>query len=184
MVLGPYQYKVLDSCHWYTRSSYRAYSFFYFQLLTIIWQGRRIRNIHGDYIPYSHIINVLPSHRSHETCSPPEGAKGNLTKNASLHSRLPSGCKHSAQPTSAGEATRYLWDFVRSVWKSVICTRMFQGKRIIKFCEFLSGWPLIICALQAKRVAYKFAAFLRTSFGNVFAGRRERQLPPETTLGS
>ena len=25
----------------------------------------------------------------------------------------------------------------------------FQGKRIIKFCEFLSGWPLIICALQA-----------------------------------
>ena len=33
----PYQYKVLDSCHWYTRSSYRAYSFFYFQLLTIIW---------------------------------------------------------------------------------------------------------------------------------------------------
>ncbi len=32
----------------------------------------------------------------------------NLTKNASLHSRLPSGCKHSAQPTSAGEATRYL----------------------------------------------------------------------------
>ena len=39
--------------------------------------------------------------------------------------------------------------FVRSVWKSVICARMFQGKRIIKFCEFLSGWPLIICALQA-----------------------------------
>ena len=39
-------------------------------------------------------------------------------------------------------------------------------------------------ALQAKRVAYKFAAFLRTLFGNVFAGRRERQLPPETTLGS
>ena len=34
----------------------------------------------------------------------------NLTKNASLHSRLPSGCKHSAQPSSAGEATRYLWD--------------------------------------------------------------------------
>ena len=24
-----------------------------------------------------------------------------------------------------------------------------QGKRIIKFCEFLSDWPLIICALQA-----------------------------------
>ena len=23
-----------------------------------------------------------------------------------------------------------------------------QGKRIIKFCEFLSGWPLIICSLQ------------------------------------
>ena len=30
-------------------------------------QGRRIRNIHGDYIPYSHIINVLPSHRSHKS---------------------------------------------------------------------------------------------------------------------
>ena len=31
---------------------------------------------------------ILFSHRSHETCSPPEGAKGNLTDGASLRPRL------------------------------------------------------------------------------------------------
>ncbi len=43
-------------------------------------QGRRTRKICGDFVFYSHKIKLLASHRSHETCSPPEGAKGNLTK--------------------------------------------------------------------------------------------------------
>ena len=64
--------------------------------------------------------------------SPPEGAKGNLATNAKisfiagflvshrsheshesihrLRSYVPSGWEHSAKPTSAGEATRHLWD--------------------------------------------------------------------------
>ena len=51
-------------------------------------------------IIFSQIINLLP----HTDLT-------NLTKNASLHSRLPSGWKHSAKPTSCEPcAMRPLWD--------------------------------------------------------------------------
>ena len=51
----------------------------------------------------------LASRESRETCSPPEGAKGNLTKFASLHSRIVLR-KHSAKPTAASEAMQLLRD--------------------------------------------------------------------------
>ena len=48
--------------------------------------------------------------------------------------------------------------------------------------------PLFIEGVPVGRGRYKRSAeglfLLRTSVGNVFAGRRERQLPPETTLGN
>ena len=69
-------------------------------LVSVWWsQGRRIRNIHEDYIHYSQRINLLVSRRSHETRSPPKGAKGNPTDSASLRPRLsalPSVCGRMA----------------------------------------------------------------------------------------
>ena len=51
------------------------------------------------------------SHRSHETCSPPEGAKGNLTDGKSLRSCLsaaPSAClAHAENAENADFASRY-----------------------------------------------------------------------------
>ena len=65
-------------------------------------------NTHYGSIRYFHLFlsdnQPFVSHGFHETRSPPEplgrwlkgekqGAKGNLKKNASLHSRLPAGCR-------------------------------------------------------------------------------------------
>ena len=62
----PYQYKVLDSCHSYTRSSYRAYSFFYFQLLTIIWW---LFSTCRENVFYSQLETFLLAVRNISICS-------------------------------------------------------------------------------------------------------------------
>ena len=60
-------------------------------------QGKRIMNPLDIFINFYQIISLL----SHTNLT-------NLTKNASLHSRLPSGMQALGKPTSAGEATRNL----------------------------------------------------------------------------
>ena len=70
------------------------------QLETLMKQGKRIITPSHTAIIFSQIINLLP----HTDLT-------NLTKNASLHSRLPSGWKHSAKPTSWEPcAMQPLWD--------------------------------------------------------------------------
>ena len=99
-------------------------------------QGRRTRNIYGDFVFYYHKINLLASHRSHES-----------HESRIVNSRVPSGWKHSATRRQARAKRRASVRFVRSVWNSIICARLFwcvcpdsKGVATCPLCNLCNLW--------------------------------------------
>ena len=128
-------------------------------------QGRRTRKICGDFVFYSHKIRSLASRRSHETCSPPEGAKGNI----GYHQICFCVRKNQGTPplTTRGQpGLSLLID-----WYTMCCARQGQPDNLFGKSAFLQKTPVLLP--KQKEIILQFTQGILSSWTTWRIPRRD-----------